>query len=105
MTPSYTSGCASPEYFAPVPEPLRRALHTAFSRATFSWFIWIRGENRRLNRSPPLVIHPVVGHEASSLGVKAGATAIAGGCADITKRCETSAANPTDTAMAAAVVR
>ena len=43
-TPSYTSGCAKPEYCGAVPEPRRRARHTPLSCATLARLMAVSGE-------------------------------------------------------------
>src|SRR5690242_14252550 len=53
--PSYTIGCASPEYCGAVPEPFSRVRHTPFSVPTFATLIAFSGEYRWLKRLPPLV--------------------------------------------------
>src|SRR5215510_11339529 len=60
-TPSYTSGCAKPEYCGAVPEPPRRARHTPLSCVTLVRLIVLSGEYRWLKRLPPLVGQLVAG--------------------------------------------
>src|SRR3989442_14798180 len=60
-TPSYTIGCAKPEYCGEVPEPRRRARQTPFSCATLVRLMAVSGEYRWLYRLPPLVGQLVVG--------------------------------------------
>ena len=43
-TPSYTSGCAKPEYCGAAPEPRRRARHTPLSCATLERLMAVSGE-------------------------------------------------------------
>ena len=43
-TPSWTTGCASPEYCGATPEPRKRARHTPLSPATLLASIWFSGE-------------------------------------------------------------
>src|SRR5215471_9484358 len=43
-TPSYTMGCAKPEYCGAVPEPRKRARQTPFSWLTLDRLIAFRGE-------------------------------------------------------------
>src|SRR5690348_5646574 len=72
-------GCAWPECWAPMPEPLRCVRQTALRSWAVSRLIWERGEKRWLERLPPLVSHPAMGGAVSCWSVKAGAGVMIGG--------------------------
>src|SRR5688572_1357943 len=72
-------GCASPEYFVPMPEPRRRVRHTPLRLATLLRSISVSGELRWLYQLPPFVGQFAVGAATSASPLNAGAGRI--GCA------------------------
>src|SRR5262245_6269355 len=77
MTPSYTSGCDSPEYFAASAEPSRWVSHFPLSWEMLLVSIWSSGEYRWFMSEPPFVIQFSFGSAASSSVENAGADVIA----------------------------
>src|ERR1700678_2399530 len=83
MTPSYTSGCACPEYCAPMPDPLRCVRQTPFRSLTLSRLMAVSGEYLWLKRVPPFVIQPSLGGTINCWAENAGAGLMAVGGAGI----------------------
>jgi hypothetical protein len=77
MTPSYSSGWLSAEYFAAIAEWLRCVIQTPLSFATFDVSISVSGEYRSFASVPPFVIQLSLGGAERSLVEKTGARVIA----------------------------